>query len=540
MANLLASPEERFFFKDREGRFLLVSDGMAAVFNTKRPDAAQLIGKTDADFSSPRHAATALAIEERVMATGLASVAALQHETYPDRRDEWAETSRLPLRDAAGHIVGTWGTTRDITAQVEAEMALASSREQLQATGVTLASALDVAVEASNAKSAFLANVSHEIRTPMNGVIGLMELLLETKLDDDQRALAVEVSRCGEQMVELITEILDLSRIEAGQMEIELTDFPLRETIDQACAVAGLQARAKGLEFKLAIADDVPAEARGDGGRLRQVVVNLVANAVKFTTEGRITVDVGISAPTSADAVVRIAVSDTGIGIDPAVLDHMFDPFTQADASTTRVYGGTGLGLAISRDLTELMGGTIGAESSAGTGTTFSIELPLLAASAATGQPSSTGPASVAASPSWGTTPRVLVVEDSPVNQVVATRTLERLGCRVDVVGDGREALEALTATRYDAVLMDCQMPRMDGYEATRELRRREEGQRHTPVIAMTAHVLDGATEACTQAGMDDYLSKPIQRDRLDATLRRWLPRHAGTTAAGDGLRLAS
>jgi CheY-like chemotaxis protein len=257
--------------------------------------------------------------------------------------------------------------------------------------------------------------------------------------------------------------------------------------------------------------------------------MNLVSNAVKFTSEGGVAVAASVAARDNSHAVVHIEVSDTGIGIDPAVRDQMFEPFTQADASTTRIYGGTGLGLAIASELTELMGGAIGAESGAEAGTTFWLDLPLLAATTGVAERSDPAGRDAAAGQSWSTPPLVLVAEDSPVNQIVAVRSLERLGCRADVVADGQEALDALSKTDYDVVLMDCQMPRMDGYQATIELRRRESGRRHTPVIAMTAHVLEGAREACEEAGMDDYLSKPIARDLLNETLRRWIPDLAAT-----------
>jgi PAS domain S-box-containing protein len=385
-----------------------------------------------------------------------------------------------------------------------------------------LAIARDEAVEASNMKSAFLANMSHEIRTPMNGVIGLTEMLLEMNLDSEQRECAEQIARSGEQMLAIVNDILDISKIETGHLELDIGDFDLHETIGGTCAVTRVQAAAKGLRLDLEIDAAVPRLVRGDSRRLHQVVLNLVANAVKFTSSGAVTVRVKATHKPKAGEVIRIEVADSGIGIEPTRLQHMFEPFTQADASTTRNYGGTGLGLAIARELVELMGGTIGADSVPGAGSTFWFELQLAAPVSSAAQPAETG--SAATTPAWASSPLVLVAEDSPINQIVAARALERCGCRAQVVGDGREALEALQAQVYDAVLMDCQMPGVDGYDATRELRRSEHGADHTPVIAMTAQAMDGDRERCLAAGMDDYISKPLRHLALAEALRRWIP----------------
>jgi CheY-like chemotaxis protein len=384
------------------------------------------------------------------------------------------------------------------------------------------------------------------------------ELLLETQLDDEQRSYAEQVGSSSEHMLAIINDILDISTIETGRLELDDVEFDLRDAVEQACAPAALEARAKSIELDVEIGTEVPQQVIGDVSRLRQVLMNLVSNAAKFTDAGSVKVRLRRVTDGSSDDI-RFEISDSGIGIDPLELERMFEPFTQADVSTTRTYGGNGLGLAIAKELVELMGGTIGAESEPGAGSTFWFELTLPQGPASADTPPR-GPAahSVHASVDLAARPAqrsvesadvedrrvdpdaalVLVVEDSPVNRIVAGGVLERSGFRAHLVDDALEALQALAGQRYDAVLMDCQMPGMDGYEATRELRRRESGtERHTPVIAMTAHAMTGDRARCLDAGMDDYVTKPVSSKGLVEVLRRWVPAKRADDPTHDGPR---
>ena len=759
---LLDTVPDSVYFKDADSRFIRLSRSCAEKLGVGDPRRA--IGKSDADFFSRQHAKEALADERRIMETGETILAKIEKETYEDREDTWCSTTKLPLKDLNGKIVGTFGISRDVTEQLRAEQELARERDLLKTiinnvpdliyvkdragrfitandallallglasaeemagktdydfsppemacnyvtddqnvmrsgeplldreeshcgedgqlwlltTKVPLRNtegevigvvgighditerkkfekeilhAKEIADKANRAKSDFLANMSHEIRTPMNAIIGMTDLVLDTRLDATQRNFLSMVQESGEALLAVINDILDFSKIEAGKLDIEAQVFDLRESLGDTMKTLGLKAHAKGLELAFRVDPAAPRYVVGDAGRLRQIIVNLVGNAIKFTEQGEVVVEVEHELTTSDEVVLNVVVRDTGIGIPESRCNAIFDEFEQADTSMTRRFGGTGLGLAISSRLVGLMGGDIAVESEVGEGSkfTFSIHLqpapdgveqqasngivyvggtrvlvvddnatnrtilhemlgnwgmvPILAesaneayekltAAAERGEPCKLivsdvhmpemsgydfieqvrGEASVAATPiivltSGGTDEenamrerlgvaerlmkpvkqselfdsvvrtlgvtapedqaafesdaeledplghlRILLAEDNSINQKLAVGVLTRFGHEVTVANNGAEAVDAVQLQPFDVVLMDVQMPEMDGLAATKAIREWESGGGgHLPIIAMTAHAMKGDRERCLEAGMDEYIAKPIR-----------------------------
>ncbi len=648
LLTLLETLPDNIYFKDRESRFIRIGRAMAKRFGLTDP--ADAIGKTDRDFFTEPHAAQARRDEEALMESGEPILELEEQETWPDGRLTWVATTKLPLRNERGELTGTFGISRDITQRRRAEMALLEAKEAADA--------------ANRAKSEFVANMSHEIRTPLNGIIGMTELALDTHLTAQQRDYLETVAQSAEALLLIVNDILDFSKIEAGKLDLEATEFPLHDTLDNTLHTMALRAQAKGLELAYYVAADVPECLIGDPVRFRQIITNLVGNAIKFTNQGEVVLRVRQCDLQEDRVTLLVEVSDTGIGIPHDKQEAIFEAFTQADASTTRKFGGTGLGLTISAYLVQRMNGRIWVESAEAVGTTFSFTaqfgwktlpaadptpvprthvwrtrvlvvddnhtnlrilhemlqswgmlptsiassheaLTLLDEAARRGEPypllltdchmpemdgfslveslrarpalrnttvvmltsgmkqddakraealgiaghllkpvrqsrllqcldaalsggNIERPDELTVSPPPQHIPplRVLVAEDGLVNQKLVRELLHKHGHHVTIVSSGQEAIDAYRAEPADLILMDVQMPGMDGIEATRQIRQLEQNTaRHIPIVAMTAHAMKGDRERCLEAGMDEYVSKPLRArhlfDAMTAALAR-------------------
>jgi len=483
---------------DLRGNIQFVNDAFCRMFGFEK---ARVLGRSFKDLQHPARHARTLEIFSTVYRTG-EPVRSYEYQVSPDL---FVDQSISLERDDSGRPVTFLSIFRDCTARKQAEEATARARA--------------AAESANQAKSEFLANMSHEIRTPMNGIIGMTALALDGPLTPPQAECLDMIRSQAESLLTIVNDILDFSKIESRRVEFESVPFTLAHAVDDVVKPLAMRAREKGITLGSSIAASVPARILGDPVRLKQILTNVIGNAVKFTEEGSVTLEVTVERRDEGPHLLHLRVSDTGIGIPPDKLTAIFEPFRQVDGSMTRRFGGTGLGLAISATLAEMMGGRIQVESTPGGGSTFDIAIPAVAAPPNVRTESAVS-AEVAATARRLVTPdkaaRILIAEDNIINQRVAAALLTKRGHTVTVVNNGREAVDALQREKFDLVLMDVQMPEMDGFEATAAIRERErETGRRIRIVAMTAHAMTGDRERCLAAGMDGYLSKPIDQRSL-------------------------
>ncbi len=533
---------------DTQGRITHVNDRFCAISHYPREE---LIGRTHRVVNSRHHPPAFFAEMWARIGRGEVWRGEICNVTRHGSL-YWVDTTIVPLPGPHGKPAQYIAIRTDITALKQAEEAVRQTNRELELATARANQMAASAAAASAAKSEFLATMSHEIRTPMNGVIGFTNLLLDSPLSDEQREHAVTIKHSGELLLTIINDILDFSKIEAGKMVVEIVPVDVSSLVDEVVTLLAASAREKGLALQSHGPLTVTSGVAADPVRVRQVLLNLVGNALKFTPPGgRVTVHVdpadatATTAPTPAR--LRIRVVDSGIGIPPEKVATLFNKFSQADSSTTRKFGGTGLGLAISKRLVELMRGEIGLESEPGQGATFWFTLPttdrpLPPASRRPALPTLPDPRGQATPivplqlpAGRADKPRILVVEDTMTNQLLAQKMLKRFGCEAEIANDGREAVARFQELPFDAILMDCHMPEMDGFEATAEIRRLEQaardGRRPVPIIALTANAMQGDEERCRRAGMDDYLAKPFSPEKLKLLLERWVG-GAGPTVA--------
>jgi PAS domain S-box-containing protein len=524
LQTLIDHVPDHIYFKDRQSRFTLVNNAMVKLFGLR--SAAELIGKTDFDFFSPEHAQSAFDDEQEIMRSGQAIIGKEERETWPNRPETWVWSTKVPLRNEQGEVIGTFGISRDITDYKRATEDLRLAKE--------------AADQASLAKSQFLANMSHEIRTPMNAILGMTELLLDSPLAPEHREFAETIQKSGTSLLVLINDILDFSKNEAGKLELEEISFDLVLAVEDVAELLAPNAEAKGIELVFRLAPGTPTRLIGDPARLRQVLNNLVSNAIKFTARGHVLIDVSCLEVVDRRATLRLAVQDTGIGIPDDKLGVIFEEFTQADSSTTREYGGSGLGLAICRQLATAMHGQLTVESRPGAGSTFVVTVTLPV-------DNDTRPMTPVAVDLAGL--RVLVVEGNALNQRVITEQLATWGCATVCCTDAASALAALRGApagqRFQAAVIEARLEGASGLDLGRDIRR-DGGFAELALLLLTTVGNRGDSSLASEAGFDAYLVKPVHlvdlRDALAAGRRRRLTgsgelitRHRLAEARGQG-----
>lgn len=479
------------WLKDTESRFLAVNRAFYTSVGENNSD--DMIGKTDFDFF-PKEMAENYQKDDAFILQSKKQKMLDEKITNQSGEYSWFETFKTPVFDEYGNALGTVGFARDISFRKQAEEA----EKKLE-----------------QSKANFFANMSHEIRTPMNGIIGLSQLALLKPSTPEIKNYLEKIYRSSSNLLDILNDILDFSKLEANGFPIEKISFNLDVLLEDICHLFEFEIKEKNLHFEIKISDDVPKNLIGDSGKLRQVLINLISNAKKFTEQGQVIISIDVKNGTYNSAQLYFSISDTGIGLTQEQIEILFNPFSQADTSINRKYGGTGLGLSISKQLVELMQGKLIVTSVYGEGSTFSFDLPF----AIDSQPI---PKSVSKSIGTYTQQRILLAEDNEINQLVGEDFLTSMGLLVEVARDGKEALKLALTERFDLILMDIQMPIMDGLTATKLIRKKNTLQ-SIPIIAMTAHTTDCDVQKSLAAGMNDHLTKPIELEKLTTVLNHWL-----------------
>jgi PAS domain S-box-containing protein len=492
------------YLANPDSHFSVVSPAFCEMLGYSREE---LLGKTFVDISHPDDKYVGVTPAQALLQGEVNTVSFEKRYLHKNGATVWVVINGSVLKDGQGQPKHLLAVVSDITEKRKSEEELRKAKETAQ-------QAEEAALTAARVKSEFLANMSHEIRTPLNGVIGMADLLLETPLNELQKKYAKIISDSGGGLLTIINDILDFSKIEAGKMALEILDFKLPQIIESQVDLLVPRAQAKGISVMTFVDPKLSKPVKGDPGRIGQVLLNLLSNAIKFTERGHVVIRAELK-QLRGESWIHFSVSDTGVGISKTIQKSLFTPFTQADGSTARKYGGTGLGLSISKQIVELMGGQIGLESEEGRGTQFWFTCPYVPAQDLRVEVLLDNHISVVLQGK-----RILVAEDNVVNQLLIKALVQSLGCSVQVVANGKEVLFALEQATYDLILMDCQMPEMDGYEATKKIRLSESGShRHIPIVALTANAMKSDVEKCKDAGMDEYLPKPVKKEHLVAVL---------------------